>query len=257
MITESLNSLLDAAFAPLNIAVAAPVGVMMLGLITGFRHSLEADHVAAVSTIVASQGSKKLRRAPLVGVLWGLGHTATLFVAGLAVLILAVSIPSELSGRLEFLVGIMLIYLGATALTGFSFGKFFRGLSGWGSHRHEHVHSDTGIIHTHEHRHHDHRHGHKSIFVGMVHGMAGSGALMLAVLSSIESVPMGLAYIAIFGAGSIASMAAMSTLIGLPFSRAGDYRRLNLALRYIAAGITLAIGVGLVYELGMIEKVFF
>jgi hypothetical protein len=85
--------------------------------------------------------------------------------------------------------------------------------------------------------------------------MAGSGALMLVVLSTISSVPLGLAYIALFGAGSIASMVAMSTLIGLPFAKA-RHLKLNLALRYIAAVVTLAIGAGLMYELGVVEQVF-
>jgi hypothetical protein len=89
----------------------------------------------------------------------------------------------------------------------------------------------------------------------MVHGMAGSGALMLVVLSTINSVPLGLAYIALFGVGSIASMAAMSTLIGLPFAKA-KHMKLNLVLKYVAAAITLAIGAGLVYELGIVEQVF-
>jgi hypothetical protein len=89
----------------------------------------------------------------------------------------------------------------------------------------------------------------------MVHGMAGSGALMLVALSTINSVPLGLAYIALFGTGSIASMAAMSTLISLPFAKA-RHLRLNLVLRYVAAVITLAIGAGLMYELGVVEQVF-
>jgi len=89
----------------------------------------------------------------------------------------------------------------------------------------------------------------------MVHGMAGSGALMILVLSTINSVPLGLAYIAIFGAGSVASMAAMSTLIGLPFSKA-RHLKLNLVLRYVAAVVTLAIGAGLIYELGIVKQVF-
>jgi hypothetical protein len=113
------------------------------------------------------------------------------------------------------------------------------------------------VVHSHEHDHHnEHHHSHKSLIVGMIHGMAGSGALMLVVLSTISSIPLGLAYIAIFGAGSIASMAAMSALIGLPFSRAGNYRRTSLLLKYAAAVITLIIGAGLVYELGVVERVF-
>lgn len=281
MIADPLNQLIEMVFAPLegSISAAAPAGLLLLGLVTGLRHSMEADHVAAVSTVVSaaagndngSGGQNRLRRAPLLGLMWGLGHTATLFVAGLAVLLLAVSIPEKVSGRLEFGVGIMLIFLGATALTGFNVGKFLRGVIGRGGehsqknrdrnrqrHDHQHVHADTGIVHSHDHDHHgqQHRHGHKSLIVGMVHGMAGSGALMLVVLSTINSVPLGLAYIAIFGAGSMASMAAMSALIGLPFAKAKSYRRSALLLRYAAAAITLIIGAGLVYELGVVENVF-
>jgi ABC-type nickel/cobalt efflux system permease component RcnA len=182
---------------------------------------MEANQVAALSTIVAS-GQNKLCRAPLLRLFWGLGHSATLFAAGLIVLLLAVSIPEKVSSRLEFGVGIMLMFLGATTLTGFNVGRFLRGIVGRGEkHAHVHVHEDTGIVHSHDHNHHhDHRHRHKSMIVGMIHGMAGSGALMLVVRSTISSLPLGLAYITIFGAGSIASMAAMSAFIGLPFAKA-------------------------------------
>jgi ABC-type nickel/cobalt efflux system permease component RcnA len=258
MIAEPFNHLVEAMFAPLegNISAAAPAGLLLLGLITGLRHSMEADHVAAVSTIVAA-GKSKLSRAPLLGLLWGLGHTATLFVAGLIVLLLAISIPERISGTLEFGVGIMLVFLGATTLTGFNVGKFLRGMiRRSNTHAHVHVHKDTGVVHSHDHGHHqDHRHGHKFLIVGMIHGMAGSGALMLFVLSTINSVPLGLAYIAIFGAGSIASMAAMSALISLPFAKA-RHPKFSLVLRYVAAVITLAIGAGLMYELGVVEQIF-
>ena len=86
--------------------------------------------------------------------------------------------------------------------------------------------------------------------------MAGSGALMLVVLSTIQSVPLGLAYIAIFGAGSIASMAGVSTLIGLPFARMQRFAKITLALRYTSAAVAFVIGAGLVYELGFVDQVF-
>jgi hypothetical protein len=256
LIAESFNQLVEAAFAPLegNISSVAPAGLLILGLITGLRHSMEADHIAAVSTIV-STGKNRLSHAPLLGMMWGLGHMATLFVAGVIVLLFAISIPEKVSSTLEFGVGVMLVFLGATTLTGFNTGKFMRGIFGRHTHKHVHVHEDTGVVHSHDHDHLDHRHGHKSLVVGMVHGMAGSGALMLVVLSTISSVPLGLAYIALFGAGSIASMAAMSTLIGLPFAKA-RHVKFNLALRYVAAVVTLAIGAGLMYELGVVEQVF-
>lgn len=269
----------DAALGPIfsafqsaegAIDTSAPVGVLALGLLTGLRHSMEADHVAAVSTTVASMppaaaGKSRLRSAPILGALWGLGHTAALFAAGLAVLLLAVNIPSSLSGRLEFGVGVMLLFLAITTLTGFRAGAFLRGLfrsprrrSNSSEHSHIHAHPESGLVHDHAHDHGNiaHRHGHKAIAIGMVHGMAGSGALMLVVLSTIQSVPLGLAYIAIFGAGSVASMAGISTLIGIPFARAGRRVRLLAAMKYASAAIALAIGAGLVYELGFVEQVF-
>ncbi len=258
MIAESLNNLVQALFAPLegNISTVTPAGLLLLGLITGLRHSMEADHIAAVSTIMAaSERQKRLRRAPMLGAFWGLGHTASLFAAGLVVLLLAVSIPQKVSSTLEFGVGVMLVFLGAATLTGFNTGKFVRGVFSRHTHEHVHIHEDTGVVHSHEHDHHDHSHGHKSLIVGMVHGMAGSGALMLVVLSTISSVPLGLAYIAIFGAGSIASMAAMTTLIGLPFSRAKQYN-LGKILKYAAAVVALLIGAGLIYDLGVVNQVF-
>lgn len=261
MILEIFDAMLEPIFSAIQsvegtIDTAAPAGILLLGLLTGLRHSMEADHVAAVSTTIATAGRKSLGQAPMLGALWGLGHTATLFVAGLLVLLLAVHIPEKVSGRLEFGVGVMLLFLATTAFTGFNTGKFFNGLWGKNSHSHLHAHPEHGIAHEHEHEHEHHRHGHKSIIIGMIHGMAGSGALMLVVLSTIQSVPLGLAYIAIFGAGSIASMAGISTLIGLSFTKVRNQARLVLALKYTAAAVTFAIGAGLVYELGVVEQVF-
>lgn len=257
LIAESFNNFIELIFAPLegNISVAGPAGLLLLGLVIGLRHSMDADHLAAVSTIVAGSDKSKFR-ATKIGIMWGLGHTATLFIAGLIVLLLAISIPEQVTGMIEFGVGIMLVFLGVTALTGFRFGRFLRGMTQRGRHAHIHVHEDIAVIHTHEHEHKEnHRHGHKSLIVGMVHGMAGSGALMLIVLSTINSIPLGLAYIAIFGAGSIASMAAMSTLIGLPFAKARNHR-LSLMLKYVSAVVAITLGIVLMYELGVVERVF-
>ncbi|MGI0040000.1 MAG: high frequency lysogenization protein HflD [Nitrososphaera sp.] len=262
MVLEIFDAMLEPIFSAFHsvegtIDTAAPAGILLLGLLTGLRHSMEADHVAAVSTTIATAGKKNLRQASMLGALWGLGHTATLFVAGLLVLLLAVHIPEKVSGRLEFGVGVMLLFLAITAFTGFNAGRFFKGLFGRNNlHSHLHVHPEHGITHSHEHDHHSHRHGHKSVIIGMIHGMAGSGALMLIVLSAIQSIPLGLAYIAIFGAGSIASMAGISALIGLPFAKVRNQAKLALALKYAAAAVTFVIGAGLVYELGVVEQVF-
>ncbi|MEW6604054.1 MAG: urease accessory protein UreH [Thermoproteota archaeon] len=257
MIAEPFNHMIELMFGPLEGSIndATPAGLLVLGLIMGLRHSLEADHLAAVSTIIATNKRNRFR-APMLGALWGIGHTTSLLIAGAIVLLLAVNIPERVSGMLEFGVGIMLVLLAVQALTGFKVGRFLRGIVRHERHAHLHIHEDVGIAHTHDHDHEqDHEHGHKSLIVGMVHGIAGSGALMLAVLSTIHSVPLGLAYIAIFGAGSIASMAAMSTLIGLPIAKARN-RKVNLALKYVSSAIALVIGIGLIYNLGVVERVF-
>lgn len=235
---------------------AAPAGIIPLGLLMGLRHAMEGDHVAAVSTMIATSG-RKIRRASTLGALWGLGHTATLFAVSLIVLLLAVNIPEKLSGKLEFGVGVMLLFLGITTLVGFNVGKFFRGIFGRKSHSHLHAHQEHGFVHSHNHTHEkEHYHSHRPVIVGMIHGMAGSGALMILVLSTMQSVPVGLAFIASFGAGSIASMAGVGAIIGLPFAKAKNNARLSLVMKYVAAAVTLAVGADLAYTLGIAEQVF-
>lgn len=263
MVLDTLNAVIEPLFhiVESNINVAAPTGILLLGLVTGLRHSIEADHVAAVLSVVASN-RKNIKRASMLGAIWGLGHTTSLFVAGLVVLLLAVNISDTISNRLEFGVGIMLVFLGVTTFTGWSIGKFFKGLrhrkSSSSSSSHDHIHHHQGdVVHSHRHVHDDeHGHGHKSLIIGMIHGMAGSGALLLIVLSTINSIPLGLAYIAIFGAGSIGGMVGISTLMGIPFVKLSDSAKISMALRYAAAITTLAIGAGLIYDLVWIDQIF-
>ncbi len=268
MILDTINSVIEPLFniVQSNINVAAPTGILLLGLVTGLRHSIEADHVAAVVSVVASN-HKNIKRASMLGAIWGLGHTISLFTAGLLVLLLAVNISETVSSRLEFGVGIMLLFLGVTTFTGWSIGKFLKGLRhqksssssspSSSSHKHIHHHHQDNVVHSHGHVHDaEHGHGHKSLIVGMVHGMAGSGALLLIVLSTINSIPLGLAYIAIFGAGSIGGMAGISTLIGIPFVKLANSAKISLLLRYAAAITTLAIGAGMLYDLVWIDQIF-
>lgn len=262
-----------------NISITAPAGILLLGLVTGLRHSFEPDHVAAVSTMVASSSSSStpssplpkegagksgvwsgLKKAPVLGAIWGVGHTASLFAAGLIVLLLATAIPESLSAKMEFGVGIMLVVLAATTITGWSLGRFFRGIAGLRGRRgHRHIHNHGPLVHDHDHDHRgrEHSHAHRSLIVGVVHGLAGSGALMLFVLPTIHSLPLGLAYIGIFGAGSIAGMAGVSTLVGIPFARlGGSSAKATLVLRYVAGVITMAIGASLMYELASAGQIF-
>lgn len=164
---------------------------LTLGFLLGLKHSFEADHVIAVSTITSEQ--KNPLKAALTGIFWGLGHTTTLFITGIIVLLLRVSIPEKLSISLEVLVGIMLIILGLRVLR------------------------RTRSLHSHKHGKKEHKYYHNiSFMVGLVHGIAGSGALMLLILSTIPSFLEGLYYILIFGLGSILGMSLMSFIIGVP-----------------------------------------
>ncbi len=197
------------------------LAVLGFGLILGFKHATEADHVIAVSNIVSEH--RKISKVAMVGGLWGAGHTATLLLVGLFVLLLRVTIPERIANYLEFCVALMIIGLSGTALA-----RALRGRHDVHIHRHAHDGSEHTHLHFHDketehneaaHRVHSLRQiGPKPFLVGAMHGLAGSAALTLLVLSQVSSVVLGLAYLAIFGIGSIFGMMAVSVIIGLPFA---------------------------------------
>ena len=217
--------------------------VLLIGFVLGLQHAVEADHLAAVSTIVSEK--KNLFTASIVGGMWGVGHTISLFAVGVVVIFLKLQISESTEAKLEAVVGGMLVLLGLNALR-----KLFK--------------HDTVHVHTHEHgeREHVHLHVHggaaekshhrftvRSVVIGMVHGLAGSAALMLLVLPSIDSPTLALLYILIFGVGSIGGMMAMSFLIGLPFHfTANRFEILNKGIRLVAGVFSLALGSWIVYE---------
>jgi sulfite exporter TauE/SafE len=226
-----------------------------LGLILGIKHALDADHLIAVSTIVSEH--KSLKWASLIGAFWGLGHTATLFAVGLAVIGLRLTIPERVAMGLEFLVAIMLVVLGLNILwRSFGVEKI-----------HLHTHSHNPETHTHFHVHgspgQDHSHPHpfkamrKPFFVGMVHGLAGSAALMLLVLTSIPSPLAALAYIVVFGVGSVGGMLILSSMIGVPFVlTAQRFALVNRWIRVVAAIASVAFGIYLGWEIGFLQEFF-
>src|SRR4029078_1190104 len=204
--------------------------VLVIGFVLGLQHATEADHLAAVSTIVSEK--KNLFTASIVGGLWGVGHTISLFTVGLVVILLKFQISESLEAKLEACVGAMLILLGLNALR-----KLFQA-----SKVHVHSHEHDGHKHVHIHTHEKgtaevshHRLSPRSVIVGMVHGLAGSAALMLLVVPTISSSFVALLYMLIFGIGSIGGMVAMSFLIGRPFHfTAGRFNVLNRGIRLIA-----------------------
>lgn len=238
-----------------DLSAITPSLLLTFGFATGLQHAMEADHVAAVTTLVSR--NRKLTKASLLGAFWGFGHTLSLLMAGLAVLLLAITIPTKLALSLEFGVGVMLIILGLSAIRGA--GKnVLNSLFGIFAAKHIHPHSHGEKIHTHPHSHDgEHDHSHKSIIIGMIHGLAGSGALMLVVLSTVDSVISGLSYIALFGLGSIVGMLAVSTVIGLPFAfTAKKFERMNKRIRIGAAMVSMGLGISIMYEIGVIEQLF-
>jgi sulfite exporter TauE/SafE len=229
------------------------VSFIAFGFVLGLKHAIEADHLAAVSTLASERRS--LLSSSLVGALWGLGHTISLMVAGSAVILLHFQISARTSQTLEFCVGVMLVGLGVNALS-----KLARG-----GHVHIHVHEHGGHLHAHPHiheraqedephTHHGLRFGARPLLIGMVHGLAGSAALMLLVLATISSSLVGLLYIVVFGMGSIGGMMVMSTLFALPARfTVNRFTRVNFALRGVAGLFSLSFGLFMVYEIGFVD----
>ncbi len=230
--------------------------VLGFGFLIGLSHAKDADHLAAVGTIVAER--KSLWSAALIGGVWGLGHTISLFVAGLFVVLLNFEISERTERILEFSVGIMLTFLGLNVLR--------KLLKGGKLHFHKHEHGAREHVHPHlheparadePHTHHGLRFSPRALVIGMIHGLAGSGGLMLVYLPTIETQTLKLVYIIIFGVGSIAGMMLMSFLVGLPFHlTAGRFNRFNYLLQSVAGLLSIAFGLLIIYEKGITEGLF-
>ncbi|MGI8883543.1 MAG: sulfite exporter TauE/SafE family protein [Pyrinomonadaceae bacterium] len=218
--------------------------VLLIGFLLGLQHAVEADHLAAVSAIVSEK--KNIFSASIIGGLWGVGHTISLFLVGALVIFLKLQISETVEARLEAIVGGMLVILGINALR-----KLYTAQE-----IHAHSHAHDGHAHTHIHLHKNqleenshHRFSPRSVIIGMVHGLAGSAALMLLVVPTIASPLLALLYILIFGVGSIGGMMLMSFLIGLPFHlTANNFVYLNKAIRLCAGICSLGVGSYIIYE---------
>lgn len=224
-----------------------------LGLVLGLRHAFDSDHLIAVSSIVARERSPW--RSLWVGLFWGLGHTLTLLVIGTLVLELDLRISPPMELSFECAVGVVLIGLGLSTLYDCRRKQV---------HVHPHEHGSAAHVHFHAHaesRAHGHAHplrlGAKPFLVGMVHGLAGSAALMLLVLSTVPSTTLGLMYLTIFGCGSILGMGAVSLLMGVVFSFATNrLHEVSRTLRLIVGSVSAACGVWIVIDIGFVRGLF-
>lgn len=246
----------EAAEHDTDLASMGALAVLGLGLVFGLKHATEVDHVVAVSTIVSEH--RNVLRSALVGGLWGIGHTVSLVIVGAIVLALRIAIPENVGNWLEFGVALMIIGLGANAIV-----RALRRRNDV----HIHTHTHNGMTHSHLHFHeHDdavqsstasHAHvaariGLKPLIVGAVHGLAGSAALTLLVLTQINSALLGMVYLAVFGLGSIIGMLLMSGLIGLPFAfSARKVTGLSYGLQTLAGLLSVAFGLWYAYETGI------
>ena len=241
-----------------QIQTMSPALILTLGLAIGLQHAFEPDHVAAISTQLSKnkRGSQTFKqivkegtfKSSILGAFWGAGHTTSLVVMGLLMFVLAINIPANVFLGLEFVVGIMLVYL---AFTTFSNKKLFPI-----KHMHPHTH-ENGTVHIHPHEHNsEHKHSHKSYLIGCIHGLAGSGALVVLTASTLGNIETVLSFILIFGVGSVLGMILVSNLIGLPFAFTNKIGSANKILRYVAGGASLLIGTNIVYQIGIVENLF-
>ncbi len=226
---------------------------LFLGFLIGLQHAMEADHLAAVASL-ATRG-KSLRDMVHTGAVWGVGHTLTLFAFGGAVMLAGEMVPGGFVQLLEMSVGVMLVLLGADVL---------RRLLRERVHFHAHSHGTECHLHAHchrpglEHVRDPHRHNHapavslRALFVGMMHGMAGSAALIVLALSAVDSVWRGLLYILLFGAGSIVGMAVLGVVISVPLRQsATGLTWINNSLQALVGIFTVGLGVYIVYDIGV------
>jgi len=199
--------------------------ILLLGFLLGLQHALEADHLAAMATLASGGGT--LGAVARRGMAWGIGHSLTLLALGGTALLLGTLIPPQLASLLEFAVGLMLVLLGADVL---------RRLRSLRSHRQRPA-SAFPV---------------RALCVGMLHGMAGSAALVLLTLQTVRSPAQGLAYIALFGAGSILGMGVLGTLIGLPLGWSARAAAATRGLNALIGCTSAALGLWVMYSTGIV-----
>ena len=260
--------------------MTAGLAILAIGFLLGMRHATDPDHVIAVSTIVSRERS--IGKSALVGVLWGIGHTITILFVGAAIILFVLAIPARAGLTMEFCVGLMLILLGLLNLTGTAkwmsekFSPAHPRVTG----EHAHLHEHGAKMHFHWHSHapdSDHHNDSlapprwlaapfsrlglyqtlRPLLVGVVHGLAGSAAVALLVLSTIRAANWAVLYLLVFGVGTVAGMMLITTAIALPFSFAGyRFARMNRGLIACSGLLSLAFGLFVCYRIGFIDGLF-
>jgi hypothetical protein len=272
----------------MNPANAAPLGIALLGLLLGMRHATDPDHVIAVTAILSRE--RRLMTAARIGVVWGLGHTLTVLLVGAAIIVFKIAIPTRMGLAMEFAVALVLILLGIGAVASLM-RKLAASMGGTSpddkdlhehSIVHAHPHAHGGTMHSHPHVHvgagesadhgvdHDHRIPAdklaaigsrrpllRSFAVGLVHGLAGSAAISLLVLSAIPQPLWATLYLVIFCAGTIIGMGLITVAIATPFVAAS--RRVSWLHDGLVTGsglLSFGFGIFLAYQIGVVDHLF-
>lgn len=253
--------------------------IAALGFFLGMRHATDPDHVIAVATIVTR--ARAARSAALIGAVWGVGHTLTILIVGGGIILLGWVIPTRVGLSMELAVGAMLIVLGLMNLSGV-LGRITDALSTGknAGHLHAHPHPHGDYVHSHVHGHDPEAHPHapeqtpvgwldrhfgalgfyqvaRPLVVGVVHGLAGSAAVALLVLTTIRDPQWAILYLLIFGVGTIVGMMLITALIALPVAYSGQrLAGLNRGLRLASGLISLGFGLFLAYRIGVVDGLF-
>jgi high-affinity nickel-transport protein len=267
--------------------IANLASLLFLGFFLGMRHATDADHVVAIATIVSRQ--RTLRGSALIGGAWGVGHTFTILVVGGAIILFGVVIPARVGLAMELAVGIMLVLLGLLTLTGLgqvireaAGARVGRAMPGHGhghdhfadGYPHDHAHAHGDYVHQHAHAHGAEGHGHREdqtplaridrrleglslyhylrpLVVGIVHGLAGSAAVALLVLAAVRDPGWAMAYLLLFGAGTILGMMLITMALAAPFAFSWTtLPRFNWQLRVASGLISFGFGLLLIYQIG-------
>jgi High-affinity nickel-transport protein len=255
--------------------MTALLSILLFGFFLGTRHATDPDHVIAVTTIVSRQ--RNIGSAAMTGIFWGIGHSLTLLVVGGAIILFGLVIPERLGLSLEFCVALMLILLGAFNLR---IGiRAVRAASGTFIDLHEHPHRHGDYVHSHPHGHEPGSHGHsegtvpaarldrrfgrvklyralRPTIIGIVHGLAGSAAIPLLVLPIIRNPVWAMAYLSIFGAGTIAGMMLITATIAVPVSWSTHIPLFDRHLGAAAGALSFSFGIFLIYQIGFVDGLF-
>ena len=247
------------------------LSIIALGFFLGMRHATDPDHVIAVTTIVGRE--RKISNAAWIGVFWGVGHTLTIFVVGAAIIVFGLVIPPRLGLSMELSVGLMLLLLGVMNVV--SFVRSLPTQRETGSAPkvlHSHAHSHGDYVHSHQHGHHPEAHQHtdektplawfdrslqrfklyqpvRPLMIGIVHGLAGSAAAALLVLATIRSPRWAVAYLLVFGAGTIAGMMLITMSIASAFHLGSGGRKFFHRLALASGLLSLGFGLVVAYQI--------